>query len=99
MQETKPATSPLDQLADLVRQAEVKSRSHKLADEIRHAAERLRAADERLRGVERRAREVRPARQRELEKADADEHNLKDLVRKLAQLKATLESDHDVESL
>ncbi|HMB08854.1 MAG TPA: hypothetical protein VKP69_34645, partial [Isosphaeraceae bacterium] len=44
-------------------------------------------------------REVRPARLRDLEQTDADEQYLKDLVRKLAQFKASLESDHDAEQL
>src|SRR5947208_2265181 len=45
MEENPPMNSPLERLADLVRQAEVKSRSSKLIDEIRQAAERLRAAE------------------------------------------------------
>jgi hypothetical protein len=43
--------------------------------------------------------EVRPARLRELEQADADEQQLKDLVKKLAQYKSALDPGSDPEAL
>ena len=46
-----------------------------------------------------RLRAVRPASTRALEQADTDEHLLKDLVRKLAQFKSSLESQSDAEQL
>ena len=92
-------TPSLERLAELVRLAEAKSRAKKLGAETEQAAEQFRAAEERARLATRRLREVRPARLRDLEQADADEHTLKDLVRKLAQFKASLESDADAEAL
>ena len=50
------------------------------------------------RAVER-MRVVRPTSTRALEQADTDEHMLKDLVRKLAQFKSSLESQTDAEQL
>ena len=44
-------------------------------------------------------RSSRPVSVRAIEQADADEHTLKDLVRKLAQYKSTLTSDADAEDL
>ncbi len=77
-------TDALERLAELVRQAESKTRAQKLGQETRVAAERLEVAEERLRLVEHRLGEVRPARMRDLQRADSDEALLKELVKKLA---------------
>jgi hypothetical protein len=81
----------LDRLTEMVRQAEAKSRAQKIHIEIRSASDQLRSAFERARRADERMREVRPARVRELEQVDAQEQQLKDLVRKVAQMKPSLE--------
>ncbi len=92
-------TPALERLAELVRQAEAKTRAKKLGTETQRAAAHFREVEQRARRAAQRLREVRPARLRELEQTDSDEHYLKDLIRKLAQFKASLESDHDAEQL
>ena len=92
-------TPSLERLAELVRQAEAKTRAKKLGTETQQAAAQFRAAEQRARVAAQRQREVRPARLRALEQADTDEQYLKDLVRKLAQFKSSLESDSDAEAL
>jgi hypothetical protein len=92
-------TPSLERLAELVRQAEAKTRARKIESETQQAAEQFRMAELRARrGVER-LRSVRPASMRALEQADTDEHLLKDLVRKLAQFKSSLDSQSDAEQL
>jgi len=92
-------STSLERLAELVRQAESKTRARKIEAETRQAAEQFRAAEERSRLALNRMREVRPASVRAMEKAEADEQLLKDLVRKLAQFKSSLSSDADAEDL
>lgn len=89
----------LDRLADLVRQAEAKSRAQRIHIEIRNASDALKAAAERTRIAELRLREVRPGRQQELEESEIEEQQLKDLVKKMAQVKTSLESDDTPEEL
>lgn len=81
----------LERLAEIVRQAESKTRAQKLEGETRQAAERLSAAEARMREADRRLHEVRPVRQRELEKCAADEARLRELMKKLAQAFSHLE--------
>jgi hypothetical protein len=93
-------TSPaLEKLAELVRQAEAKTRARKIEGETQHAAELFRAAELRARRTVDRLRTVRPACLRALEQADHDEQMLKDLMRKLAQFKSSLASETDAEQL
>src|SRR4051794_1435861 len=92
-------TPALERLAELVRQAEAKTRAKKLSNETQLVAEQFRAAETRARQATQRFREVRPVRLRELEQADADEHHLKELVRKLAQFKSSLDPGSDAERL
>jgi hypothetical protein len=92
-------TPALERLAELVRQAEAKTRAKKLGTETQRAAAHFREVEQRARRAAQRLREVRPVRLRELEQTDSDEHYLKDLIRKLAQFKSSLESDHDAEQL
>src|SRR4051794_28779207 len=92
-------TPSLERLGEMVRQAEARTRSKKLGAEVEQAAVQLRDAESRAREAECRLREVRPVRTRELEQADADEQQLKELVKKLAQFKASLDSDSDAEVL
>ncbi|MBX6315169.1 MAG: hypothetical protein IRY99_20005 [Isosphaeraceae bacterium] len=82
-------SSALSRLTEMVRQVETKSRAQKLGAETQKAAERFRAAEERASQAERRFREERPARERELEQVGVDEVQLKELIRKIAQLMAT----------
>ncbi len=92
-------TPSLERLAELVRQAEAKTRARKIEFETQQAAEQFRSAELRARrGVER-LRALRPASLKALEQADVDEHLLKELVRKLAQFKSSLESEADAEQL
>lgn len=92
-------TPSLAQLAELVRQAEAKTRARKIEAETRQAAEHFRAAERRSHRALERMRAARPSCARALEQADADEQLLKDLVRKLAQFKSSLTSDADAEQL
>ena len=92
-------TPALEKLAELVRQAEAKTRARKIEGETQHAAEHFRAAELRARRAVERLRVVRPASLRALEQADTDEQLLKELVRKLALYKSSLTSDADAERL
>ncbi len=92
-------TPALEKLAELVRQAEAKTRARKIEGETHHAAEQFRATELRARRAVERLRVVRPANIRALEQADIDEHLLKDLVRKLALYKSQLNSQTDAEQL
>ena len=92
-------TPALERLAELVRQAEAKTRARKIEGETQHAAEHFRAAELRARRAVERLRVVRPANLRALEQADVDEQLLKDLVRKLALYKSSLGSEADAERL
>jgi hypothetical protein len=92
-------TPALERLAELVRQAEAKTRARKIEGETQHAAEHFRTAELRARRAVERLRVVRPAGLRALEQADADEQLLKDLVRKLALYKSSLGSEADAERL
>ena len=92
-------TKALDQLAELVRQAEAKTRARKIEGEIQHVAEQFRAAEQRARHAVERHRVVKPANLRALEQSDVDEQLLKDLVRKLALYKSSLGSQSDAEQL
>jgi len=92
-------TPALERLAELVRQAEAKTRARKIEGETQQAAEQFRSTELLARQAVERLRTVRPASLRAIEQADTDEHLLKDLVRKLAQFKSSLESQTDVEQL
>jgi hypothetical protein len=92
-------TPALERLAELVRQAEARTRARKIEAETQHAAEQFRAAELRTRKAAERLRTVRPASSRILEQSDTDEQLLKDLVRKLALYKSTLRSEADAEQL
>jgi hypothetical protein len=92
-------TPALEQLAELVRQAEAKTRARKIEGETRQAAESFRTAELRARRAVERLRIVRPASTKALEQADADEQLLKELIRKLAVYKSSLGSDADAERL
>ncbi|WP_337176102.1 hypothetical protein [Paludisphaera sp.] len=92
-------TPSLAQLAELVRQAEAKTRARKIEAETRQAAEHFRAAEQRSRQALERMRSARSSCARAVEQADADEQLLKDLVRKLAQFKSSLASGTDAEQL
>ena len=92
-------TPALERLAELVRQAEAKTRARKIEGETQHAADQFRSAELVARQAVERLRTVRPASLRAIEQADIDEHLLKDLVRKLAQFKSSLESQADAEQL
>src|SRR5271156_5102211 len=92
-------TPALERLAELVRQAEAKTRARKIEGEAQHAAEQFRSAELRARRAVDQLRIARPASLRTLEQADADEQLLKDLVRKLALYKSSLGSETDAERL
>jgi len=92
-------TPSLERLNELVRQAEAKSRAKKLGSEVQQAAVQLREAEERARVASMRLREVRPAMVRKLEKAETDEQQLKELIKKLAQFKTALDPAENPENL
>lgn len=89
----------LEQLAELVRLAEAKTRAKKIEGETQQAAEHFRAAEQRARQAVERVRVGRVTCVKTLEKADHDEHLLKDLVRKLSMFKSSLTSEADAEKL
>src|SRR3989442_1464698 len=91
--------TPIERLAELVRQAESKARAQKISAEIGQAAEQLRAAEERARRAETRTRAVRPLRLRELQQVESDEQQLKELIKKAAQFKSLLEPGNEAEEL
>jgi chromosome segregation ATPase len=92
-------TPALERLAELVRQAEAKTRARKIEAEAQHAAEQFRAAELRARQAVEQFRQIRTTNSRAMEQADADEQLLKDLVRKLAIYKSSLGSEADAERL
>jgi hypothetical protein len=92
-------TRALDQLAELVRQAEAKTLARRIESETQQSAERFRLAEQRSRRAVERHRTVRPAKLQSLEQTDIDEQLLKDLVRKLALYKSSLGSQADAEKL
>jgi hypothetical protein len=92
-------TPSLERLSELVRHAEAKTRAKKLSAEASQAAEALRETEARAQAATQRLREEKPARMRSIEQADADEIQLKELVKKLAQFKASLEPGADAEAL
>jgi hypothetical protein len=88
----------LDRLAELVRQAESKTKAQRLGAETHQAAERLAASEERMKVADRHLHEIRPIRLKDLEQADADESLLKELMKKLAQAFASLEPGQQSEA-
>lgn len=92
-------TPALEKLAELVRQAEAKTRARKIEAETQQAAEQFRHAESRARQAADHLRAVRPASLRTLEQADTDEQLLKDLTRKLALYKSMLGSEANAEQL
>jgi hypothetical protein len=92
-------TPALERLAELVRQAEAKTRARKIEGETTHAAEQFRASELKARRAVERLRVGRPANLKALEQADHDEQVLKDLIKKLALYKSTLASETDAERL
>jgi hypothetical protein len=95
----KAMTKAIDQLAELVRQAEAKTRARKIESETQQAAEKFRVAEERAHRVVERQRVARPTNLRILEQSATDEQLLKDLIRKLAIYKSSLNSGADAEKL
>ena len=92
-------TKAIDQLAELVRQAEAKTRARKIESETQQVAEQFRVAEQRARRTVERHRVARPVSMQSLEQANTDEQLLKDLVRKLALYKSSLSSQADAEKL
>ncbi|MGE3821199.1 MAG: hypothetical protein AB7I30_17435 [Isosphaeraceae bacterium] len=92
-------TPSLERLSEIVRLAEAKSRSKKVEAEAKQAAERLREASHQAGLAARRNREERPARLRQIEQADQDEQQLKEVLKKLAQYRSALEPGVSAESL
>jgi hypothetical protein len=86
-------SSALERLGELVRQAESRTRAQRLGTETHLAAERLEVAEARMRKAEKLVHEIRPARLRDLEKAEADEALLKEFTKKLAHSLASLEPE------
>src|SRR5947209_102089 len=92
-------TPTLERLAELVRQAESKSRAQRLGGDVRQAGELLRAAEARADEGQRRLREDRPTRLRELKQAAEEDKLLREMTIKLAQHRTYLESDNEAERL
>jgi hypothetical protein len=92
-------TRAIDQLAELVRQAEAKTRARKIEGETLQVAEQFRLAEQQIRSALERHRVARSVNLRILEQANTDEQLLKELVRKLALYKSSLSSQTDAEKL
>jgi hypothetical protein len=92
-------TPTLERLAELVRQAESKSRAQRLGGDVRQAGDLLRAAEARADEGQRRLREDRPTRLRELKQAAEEDKLLREMTIKLAQHRTYLESDNEAERL
>ncbi|WP_435011496.1 hypothetical protein P12x_002808 [Tundrisphaera lichenicola] len=86
-------TPTLERLAELVRQAESKSRAQRLGGDVRQAAETLKAAEIRAEEGQRRVREDRPTRLRELREVADQDKLLREMTIKLAQHRSYLETD------
>ena len=89
----------LDQLAELVRQAEGKDSSEEVESETQQVTDHFESPSSEPGEAIERHRVVRPAKLRVLEQADTDEQVLKDLIRKLALYKSSLGSQADAEKL
>lgn len=91
-------SAALERLGELVRQAESKTRAQRLGTETRQAAERLEAVEARMRQADLQVHQVRPARLRDMEKADADDALLREYVKKLAHSLGSLDPDQQREA-
>jgi len=67
--------------------------------QLKEAADRFRQAVRAARVVDHRVRAMKPKRLRQIEDADREEQQLKDLVRKVAQLKSHIEQETNIEEL
>lgn len=83
----------LERLAEMVRLAEARAKSSRLETDTRQAAEALRAIEAEARRADTRLRERRPELQKALAQVAEDEQALKDLTRKVAQLRGTIGPD------
>src|SRR5262249_7896309 len=92
-------TPALEKLAELVRQAEAKTRARKIEAETQHAAEQFRAAELRARRAVERLGVVRPARLRALGQGDNEGEVLREVGGELALVKASLPPEADAERL
>lgn len=92
-------TPSLERLSEIVRLAEAKSRSKKVEAEAKQAADRLREVSEMAGAAARKHREERPVRLRQLDQADHDEQQLKEVLKKLAVYRSALEPGISAESL
>lgn len=90
--------SSLERLGELTRQAESKTRAQRLGGETRQAAERLEAAEARMRDADLKVQQIRPARLRDLERADTEDSLLREYVKKLAHSLGSLEPDQQREA-
>lgn len=88
----------LDKLADVVRRAEARAVSERLDADLREAAERLKAAEETNRAAQQRLLQTRKERVPQIEKARAQEQQVKELVQKAARFKSHLD-DGQIEDL
>jgi hypothetical protein len=92
-------TKAIDQLAELVREAEAKSRARKIEGETQQVAKQFRILEQRARRAVEKHRVARLVSMQSLDQANTDEQLLKDLVRKLALYKSSLSSQADAEKL
>jgi len=82
-------SKPIDRLAEMVRQAEAKTRAQKLGSETHYAAEILKESEIKAREAEALHRERRVLLQRELAAVSEEEQHLRELTRKVAVLMGT----------
>jgi hypothetical protein len=92
-------SSRLEQLAELVRQAEIKATSEKLQTDVQKAADRLKEAEAKSRDAEERLRQLKLTRGRELAELETREQQLKELTQKAARFRTHLDQASDVEQL
>lgn len=92
-------TSRLEQLAELVRNAEIKATSERLRDDVQKAADRLKAAETVSREADERLRSTKLTRGRELTELEARDQQLKELTTKAARFRSHLDKTDAVEQL
>ena len=92
-------TSTLERLAEVLRQAESKSKAQRLGGDVRLAGEALKAAETRAAEAQARIRDERPARLRELKQAAEEAKLLHDMTIKLAQCKPFVSPEDKPEDL
>ena len=90
MPDLSQESDPLQRLSIMVRVAQNRTRMGKLTKDMEVAAQQVRDCEARLLEARRRAKEERPEHDASLAKVEKEESKLKDLIRQVATLRASL---------